>query len=325
MKIILVVLFISISLYANWKTQREGLEKVYIINEFRIFYSLSGVNQLSDKSDNNHNNIPDFIENLSLQLTIADDILSNKLGFIAPLKNTIYKNRADYIDIHVLKLKKGDNGLAGDAVIKYNYKTLKSNAKSISMSISSSLPLGNLTPLHELFHIYQNGYSMIKNRWYTEGTARWSEIILLNKIPKTNLLPKSKKDLEKLFKQTYESKFFWNRVAYLCSSNKKFDTREYKNLYYLGSNKKVINGNFVHGFEYSIKLLENLDYIDDLIAKENHYMMHEWKEKEQKNNINNKYILMAIVKTLKENSELCVKNRELINFIDLSQNYINKN
>ncbi len=44
------------------------------------------------------------------------------------------------------------------------------------MKISSKVdPKHNVTPSHELFHIYQNSVMMFKQSWLTEGLARWSE------------------------------------------------------------------------------------------------------------------------------------------------------
>jgi len=38
-------------------------------------------------------------------------------------------------------------------------------------------PTNNSTPAHELFHLYQYGYALFKQRWYLEGMAKWMETV----------------------------------------------------------------------------------------------------------------------------------------------------
>jgi hypothetical protein len=321
MKKILFIFIFAVTLFADWKTQRENLEKVYFIDDFRIFYSFKGEDAIQNQADINQNKIPDFIENLGLQFSIANEILHNSLKFKKPLENSVYKNRAQYIDIHVMKLNEGNNGLAGDRVIQYNYKNTISNGKSISMTISNKLNTDNLTPLHELFHIYQNGYTLIKNRWYTEGTARWSEMIFRKGFGITKNLPKTNEQLDYITSQTYDAQFFWNRLAYLCSSKQKFDITRYKNINYIGLNKNIIDGNEIHGFEFIRSFLANLDSIDNIISQKRGFNEFEWEEKYQKDKFNNLYIFKAILKTIEENSEICSDSDEILQFIHLLKNY----
>ena len=60
MKYLIPLIFVITTSNANWKNDRENLEKVYILNEFRLFYSLNGQDALKDKSDSNKNQIPDM-------------------------------------------------------------------------------------------------------------------------------------------------------------------------------------------------------------------------------------------------------------------------
>lgn len=68
MKYLIPLIFVITTSNANWKNDRENLEKVYILNEFRLFYSLNGQDALKDKSDSNKNQIPDMEWYYSLSL-----------------------------------------------------------------------------------------------------------------------------------------------------------------------------------------------------------------------------------------------------------------
>ena len=217
--LIFVLLIVNTFLFANWKSDRENLDKVYKIDKFRVFYTLKGKNKLEDKTDTNKNNIPDIVENIGLQLDTANKLFSNVLGFKQPFFSQRYKKDVKYIDIHLLSLKY--NGESGDGVIQYNYKIIKQNTKTLSIAISNTIKAKNLTPLHELFHTYQNGYSMFKNRWYTEGTARWSEFAFKKRTGKQHNLPSNEKQIEKLLNRTYDAKYFWNRLLFLCTTSDK--------------------------------------------------------------------------------------------------------
>ncbi|MFN9913189.1 MAG: hypothetical protein ACK53L_11425, partial [Pirellulaceae bacterium] len=67
----------------------------------------------------------------------------------------------------------------------------------------------NLTPAHEVFHLIQNSATYFKNRWYTEGTARWSERGLGvggNALANTSSVwPPAADDLPSLLLSSYEA------------------------------------------------------------------------------------------------------------------------
>jgi len=319
--LIFVVLINSTSLFANWKSEREDLDKVYKIDKFRVFYTLNGKNKLKDKTDTNKNNIPDIVENIALQLDTANKLFSNVLGFKQPFFSERYKNNVQYIDIHLLSLKY--SGESGDGVIQYNYKIIKQNTKTLSIAISNTIKAENLTPLHELFHAYQNGYSMFKNRWYTEGTARWSEFSFKKRTGKQHNLPSTAKQIEKLLNRSYGAKYFWNRLLFLCATNDKgFKLpKNLKNRVYIGTNKKIIEDNTLFGYKFLEKFLAKLDIYDDIATKKRGFINYNWREKEQKSFQNNPYILKALKDTIVESK--CKKSKEINGFINGINEYLN--
>lgn len=314
---ILFVLFLSyIFLEANWKTERENLDNIYKLGEFRIFYTLNGANSLVNKEDLNKNSVPDYIENIAQRLKVSKDVFTELLGFHDPLKSRRYKD-VKYIDIHILKSK---NSSSGDGVFVFNYKILDTRDKVLSMKIRNNLSKSTMTPSHEYFHLLQNSYSMFKNRWYTEGTARWAERVFKKGTGKRDRLPQNINELESLLKQSYETKGFWRKLAYICDTNngrfinsKNYQTNiiEYPNL---------IEDNRIYGYEFMKTFLENLDYQDSIASKNREIGEFSWTEKEQKYNENNNiYILRALNQTF---IKKCFNKNEIIKFIELINLYV---
>lgn len=276
----LVILFIPIfSCFVNagaWEKRRSTLEKVAVYEDFRVFYSLSGKDELpkNRQTDSNYNNVPDFIENIGKRLMESNKFFKYEVGLKSPLKSKRYKGRAHYIDVNVLDFsnnKKGPkNGVAYDGTPKFNRSFVgKASVNVLAMDISGAVNLNSNTVEHELFHLYQNGYTYFKNRWYTEGTARWSELVIKGRIGKGSKLPNTKIAKEKLFKKSYDANFFWNELIIITDKN---------NL----------------GKSFIKNLLEELDSVDDIAAISRGINVKDWKESEQRSTKNNFYIWQAI-------------------------------
>ncbi|WP_373070630.1 hypothetical protein [Sulfurimonas sp.] len=228
--------------------------------------------------------MPDYIDNIADQLSTGNKMLVNEKNFIEPLLNKNYKNKASYIDVHILSLN--NNGLAGDAIIKYDYKFFKNNSSSISMSLSNKLSKTNLTPLHELIHIYQNGYTKIKNRWVTEGIARLLEELMRNKTTKSIRLPSNTYELNVMLLQKYKNASYFKRFDEICKKD-----------------------NFIKVF------LKELSLQDEKIEKKFNYKKMNWLEKDQKSPKNNPFIFKALQNTM---TKTCPSNnKEILDFYKL--------
>jgi hypothetical protein len=317
--LIISLIFVTTSSFSNWKSERENLERVYTVNEFRLFYSLNGKNAIKNKSDINKNNIPDIVENIALQLDVSNRVFKDILNFKSPLEQNRYTlQNVKNIDIHFLEIE--ENGTSGDASILYKYKIINNNSKSLSIAISNNIKLGDLTPEHEFFHAYQNGYTLFKNRWYTEGTARWSEFIFKEGTGPQNKLPSNIEDIHELLSKTYDAKYFWNRLLRVCTKeSKNFNLLDdLKNEKYIGTNTFVVEGNDIYGVDFMRVFFNNMNFYDILLSKEENLDIYSWRESKQKDFLNNKYILLAIKKTIKEiNPKYTQELNDFLNALDL--------
>ncbi|MFK7853912.1 MAG: hypothetical protein AB8B79_07365 [Granulosicoccus sp.] len=252
-----------------------------IYDQFRIFYSLSGNDQLPSQRrlDRNKNDIPDFIENIGERLIQANTFFKNEVGLKPPLQSNRYAGYAQAIDVNILDFSNNNkgprNGIAYDGTPKFNRTIARTASLSVlAIDISSTVKLGSNTVEHELFHLYQNGYTYFKNRWYTEGTARWSELVVRGKLGIGQKLPKTTREKELLFKKSYDAHPFWNALI-------------------LGLDKDKLGKRFIK------ELLQQLDHFDDVAAKSRGISNRNWKESEQRSDKNNPFIWQALVNTSK--------------------------
>ena len=295
------------ALAGNWEQRRAKLNLSYQQNEFRIFYTFNGKDAVPVKlrTDRNRNQIPDLVEDIMTQLLVANTIYVASMKLRHPLKSPRYKDRVKFIDINLLKfpLTKGGpkRGIAYDGIISFQRKIDgKRPIKSLAIDLSNSINTGNITPAHELFHLYQNGYTLFKNRWYTEGTARWAEHAIKSGTGAVGTLPATQSQLQKLFRSSYDAAGFWNSLAFSADTreplripNKTLQTR------YVLIDKKVIKGSNLYGVRFIRVFLENLDKLDDEASVERGLDKLYWKEKVQKSRSNNVYIWRAVLNALR--------------------------
>ncbi|MFK5921991.1 MAG: hypothetical protein QM496_07415 [Verrucomicrobiota bacterium] len=308
----LLLLFLPHPVYAQrsslpkWKQRRSALPQVHIVDEFRIYYTRQGNDALPEIQDLNNNAIPDRIENIALQLTTARELYTHVLKLRHPLESPRYKNQARFIDVNVGSLplsptfdaeKIKGNGSAGDEVINY-YRPSDPEAgiQVLTMDISKTLGHKNLTPAHELFHLFQSSYTMFKNSWFTEGTARWTEFAFREGSGRPKDLPLTKSEQEKLFAMKYDAEGFWSGLAQAAFPQKPINVpAELLRRTYVGSKDPVIRDTKFHGALLILPLLQALDKTDDRVTAKLKLKPFGWSETQQRSADNNPYIWSAIV------------------------------
>lgn len=284
MKILITLLAMIPYLAAasSWEQRRNELEQVALYKQFRIFYSLSGKDKLPDdqQADHDNNGVPDFVESIGRRLVDADHIFRHDVKLTAPLDSKRYYGKAHYIDVNIVTFSKSykrpQNGIAYDGTPTFNRSlTGQSSVKVLAIDLSGMVDLKTNTVEHELFHLYQNGYTYFKNRWFTEGTARWSESLLKGRIGSAHTLPDNAEQREELFRSSYAASRFWNQLIL---------THDSENL----------------GKRFIRMLLIRLSHMDDVAAKERGIATDSWPEAEQKSKENDIYIWRAAIQISEE-------------------------
>lgn len=281
----------------------SNLEYIYKAGKIRVFYSTnpSSPDNLPIKTDINNNSIPDYVENVALQANTAADVFTH-IGFVHPLESTRYKNVVNYIDIHLVNQ---DGGVAYEIPAKMPNRPDTENKCSLKMVISNRLDSfpGEYWSLvsHELFHLYQYGYSQFKRGWYGEATANWAERSIRSgghkPVIAPNLLPATQEELKtKVYDVHYNG--LWSRIAELYEKNNgvmglpsSLLNRKYTD----GS--KVIKDDSLSAYIFMAKFMDNLRLKSEQISYQNNWDPYAWGTNKTLES-NNPIILKVIQDTM---------------------------
>ncbi|MDM4209455.1 peptidase [Klebsiella spallanzanii] len=190
---------------------KHRLEKTHMVDDFHIYYSLQGKDALQYPQDSTGDGVPDVIKDIASQLQAAEYLYTSLLGLRTPLRQKIYA-QARQINIYLLTLPKG-NGLAFDRVAAETMSDRTALPCGLKIVLNAALqPARNVTPAHELFHLYQYGYAVFKQKWYLEGMARWMENVF-RPAEKRVLPPAEPSTCERNFSRGYGAASFWAGYA----------------------------------------------------------------------------------------------------------------
>lgn len=274
-------------------------------SNLRIFYTITGQHAVANLTDNNHNKVPDYVENIAIQANTIRQAWT-VLGYQDPLKSPRYQHRAQYIDIQIQRLN--GLGIAYDEPHIHNNNPLKKAKCALIIDLKSSIPDFTTTSsvvAHELFHLYGYGYTMFKQSWLTESTAAWSEGLITQGDTGAygeQDLPKTREDLnQSVLQRTYKASRLWSRISTLTDKTNcqlKLPSRLLNTKYIDG--QPVFRDNYLKGTMLMRTLLENLGKQDQQISKQFDWNPYRWKEKDQRAPLFNTQILNTIQLTLEQ-------------------------
>lgn len=275
------------------RTSSDHYQKHYNAEEFVIFYDLSGDRALSDHADLNNNDIPDIIEDIMLQLITMRDVLE-ALGFTHPFDQYRYE-RAGVERIYVGMRNLNGNGMAFDP--PHRDVTHEAKPCVLLIGLSHELKTGNLTPAHELFHLYQYGYTVFKNSWYLEGMARWAENLLGKRNYPIGAIPSTFEEEEALFAQSYGAVSFWMALLNTVSPST-LDERSYSDELlsrsYINGEQVIHNEATTHGATAIIGILEYFDNLDSQLSLVESRESKSWSNADRSDAANNVSMFNAI-------------------------------
>jgi hypothetical protein len=281
-----------------WQQRRVALDRVLVCEEFRIFYTLAGPDALSAENqvDSDADGMPDKIQNIARQLVTARQAYIKVLGLRPPLESPRYHDRVKFIEVNVWELP-GKNGSAGDGIVNYHRPTdPPEGVEVLTIDLAAKPPSGNLSPAHELFHQFQNGYSQFKNAWYYEGMARWSEDLFRAGAGRRGSLPANEEERDALFKQSYDASRFWVALAQQTDlAGKVTIPPELSAVRYVGSGKPVIEDDLFFGAPWIKPLLEEFEHEDHLVSQEEKLDPLDWPEARQHSPQSNPRIWKAVL------------------------------
>ena len=197
----------------------EGPRTFLDFNNKTNSYFRFSIEEEVDKGFSNSFMNDDYLLDIYNQLYVANQIYTDVLKLNAPLNTDRYK-KAKFINI---TLEESDKvyGITYDEVVANKHSNISDCF--VGMKISSKVyPKNNVTPSHELFHIYQNSVMMFKQSWLTEGLARWSESLFKSGTSDETSLPQNREQLLTVFDSSYGASKFWTRLFKVLSADNAF-------------------------------------------------------------------------------------------------------
>lgn len=306
---ILVIPVLAIPVFAQagpWESRRARLDRVHAVGDFRVFYALAGPDALppAGRVDSDGDGTPDFVQNVAIQIGVADRAYREVLRLRPPLESPRYRE-VSRIDVHLLgsPIESGSSlkGMAYDGVIDFKRPMdAKSPLKSLCIDVAAGIETRNITPAHELFHLFQNGYTLFKNRWYTEGSARWIETLFKEGAGEAGEIPRDESAKRALFRSSYEAGGFWLRLARDADAKGRVafppGLAEVRYVGAGGGSRPVIEDDRFHGADLVRAVLESLDAEDDVVSRHDGLDPGHWDEARQKSAQNDPDIWKAVVR-----------------------------
>ncbi|WP_395740475.1 hypothetical protein [Prosthecobacter sp.] len=300
MKNIEWMMIVMVLWHASVLRAQEPVKHVHQEGKIRVFYQLEGQHAV-DATDANKSGVPDQVEDLLTQIVAARTMFVEVLGFPDPLLTERFRT-ASFIDVsfrHKDVLK--SNGVAYDELQRYNRAGDPKGTLSISFTVATSVKAAtNLTPAHEFFHLIQNSVTYFKNKWYSEGTARWSEKALgiggLGPAKILSAWPLPEEQEAAVYGMAYEAADqFWNPLAAKADDEGVIPEvpalARVKEMRYTDGTP-VLKDLKLTGWEFIREVLQALDRADDVAFRELGY--ERWSEENQRSPKNNAYIMKSI-------------------------------
>ncbi len=273
---------------------QHDLTEHYHQGIFNIYYTLQGDDAIKSTLPVSSTNTSEVIRDIATQLTSANQFYQQDLHLILPLKQTIYR-QAQQINVFIINL----NGM-GRAFDRVAYETLKSGEKipcGIKIMLSNHLnPLVNPTPAHELFHLYQYGYTMFKQRWYLEGMAHWLEQVFKpEQSVSINLTPPLNCNV--WYQQNYQASLFWQSIANYYTHNAPTTVSVKKAKY--SNQQPVFKQPVMEGGAFVQPMLNALAKLSIQVSLDNQRPNSQWSESQQHDPVDNAKLCDSINQLIK--------------------------
>ena len=230
-----------------------------------------------------------FYEQINLSIDLYNQIFD-----VENFKGDRYRDIAELIFIF-----KDDAKYNGQAFSK-TYSVGDEAKCKLLVILKTDINKHNLTPAHEMFHIYHFSNTKVNRPWLNEGLARWAMHPFRKKFSCDHKLPLSKKEMEKIFHESYSAVKFWNRLACVLGSNS--DIR----VNWLGEIKDIKGGEFVRTLFLNLQEQE--------LFFDNQYF-DGWREDKR---LLDKLIVVSIKNSI---SEFYQESSELDSFLRLLEEY----
>ena len=269
----------------------SALDKTLDMGVFLIHYTTRGEHAVASLADKNDNGTPDVVDDLALQLKVANELYSGVIGLRPPLQQPRYK-AAQHINIYVLDIK--GNGQAFDEVVSERIRG-KNEACGLRVYIDHKVtPSRNLTPAHELFHLYQYGYAMFKASWYLEGMARWVESFFKPSKPAGQAAAKRHISCDQVYAKSYAASAYWLQQGLAGGGSAQAVPAKLQAQRYVGGSAAITAKQF-QGGGFLLRTMQALEAASAKATKAENLAPYGWPEKRQRSSDFNELICATTV------------------------------
>ncbi len=282
-----------------------GAEHAQVAHEVGAHFSMQA-------SDQYRVSEAERLTDIATQLLAADVLFREVLGLTPPLQRPRYQ-QADFIMV-ILRTEQVRGGQAYDEVVR-NPAIPECH---IRMALGGRVEAAtNLTPAHELFHLYQNAHMMFKQGWVHEGLARWSESLLSGDVQPGPPLPTASSDLESIMQSSYGAVTLWQRLFYLLDPQGRISLPSSLMSLRYHDGSQVVTLEHLHGSRFVAPLFEALHQASISLAEQQQWPTYGWAEAEQRSLQYNHAILAALYRAISAYAPKEHQPEELRRFMQL--------
>lgn len=192
--------------HGNGAVQIEVLPRMHMVFQPEVLENQRAFQDIDG------NKVPDLVQNTIFQLRVANRWYSKLFELPSPLASKRYEH-VDSLQLCIESLNRG-NGFAISRPICGQRAGGESKCV-LRMQVGAHVRPRNLTPAHELFHLYQYTYNRFRQPWLIEGTARWAEGAFSSQQIVQAPLPQTEAALQRMLTGSYEVGAVWNRLTLL--------------------------------------------------------------------------------------------------------------
>lgn len=209
-----VLALLTASARANDEATRVALDQRYVTGQFRIYYTREGAHAFTGQVPGAMSSEA-LVRQLGWQLQRGERFYREVIGLDSPLTSSRF-NSVGAVDVHVLDMGEKLNGTASRVVRNYRYTHFHDPLPTLTITLARHWKPGNLTPEHEVFHLYQYGYTDFGNPWFFEGLALSLGGAFDPRGYQTAPLPRTIDEFRQLEARGSAASSFWSSVLLKC-------------------------------------------------------------------------------------------------------------
>lgn len=254
------------------------------------------------------------IKAMAAQLEAAQWLFASIFGVDAPMSMPRYR-QVDRVEALLVPMKMA--GIAYDETV--HATTGHEPAVCVlRIKIADHLRPRNVTPAHELFHLFQYGLTMFKRPWLMEGTARWAESAFLASSPPERTLPQTADELQTFMQSSYSAGPVWSRLTRLLDPAGLLDPPASIASLRYSDGSAVLASRRLHGSAFMGELFRALGEADQAMAKKAGFSPHQWTENEQRSPAHDAVIWQVLQRVAASHAARGAASPELERFLGIT-------